>query len=566
MIAAATPKDEVTSYIDGVMSGEIVVGRLVKLAVERHLADLKNAEERGYYFDEEIARDSVDFFPLVCHHSIGEWDGLPFTLSPWQQFAVWCIQGWRRRKDGTRRFRKAYISVARKNGKTTFCAGLAAELLYADEPFEPGAQIYMTATKVEQAAIMYEECRRMVEASPSLRKRTKIRKAPRSLNYEQFASRLCPIATDNNLDGLNPSAVFRDEYHEWREKHRGASEKLSSGGGSRRQPLDMIITTAGDDHSQLWIEEDDYAVKVLESVISGNIVDDRMFALVYRIDDNDDPFNEDVWIKANPNLGVSVKIDFLREEANQAKQKPSETNKFLRYYCNKRVAACAREITAEMWAKGNKPLTIEPGAYGYGGVDLARSNDWSAIACMFPIKDKDGVVVRYELFTKTWTCRHGRFRIDREPFRQWISDGRLIVCPGDQIDFAEIEREIVRLNNLYSIRNWSYDPAWSRELMQRLNGKHGVEVFPFSQSHTKYNEPCVRFVKDLCAEKIYHGGCPVLEWQASNLIYDRNSEKLSRPDKSNQASKIDGIVASLMAFGGCLYEERQNCEGSMFIG
>lgn len=564
MIAFAGPETDVQEYIDGVLSGEIVAGKLVRLAVQRHVHDLEHAWERGYKFDRDIATRACLFFPLVCRHSIGEWNGQPFHLSPWQMFCIWCLFGWRRIDDGTRRFRRAYLSVARKNGKTTMIAGLALLLMFADEPFEPVAEIYVAATKEKQAQIMHREAARMVAASPSLSNRARITKAPAILWPAQDSVFLALGSDSKTQDGMNPHAVLEDELHAWGERHRGLKEKLATGGGARRQPLEVMITTAGDDKSLVWKEEDEYAVRVLESVVTGNIIDDTLFAYVARLDDADDPFEEANWPKANPNYAISVKPEYLRAAANRARHKPSETNQFIRYHCNRQVAASVREISAEDWLKGTQPLTVQLGAYGHGGIDLARSSDWCAISAVFPI-EKDTpegrIVERYELRSKAWTVRHGEFRIDREPFRSWIGAGLLTAHEGDQIDFAAVEQEILDWSEDYQIATWAFDPAYARLLADRLQNVHGMQVFPFTQRERYYNEPCVQFVKELRAGRIWHGNDPVLEWQAGNLMFARNNQGLVMPDKRNKVNKIDGMVAAIMAFSECLFAEKQTLGG-----
>lgn len=569
MIAFAGPEDEVQEYIDGVLSGEIVAGKLVRLAVQRHVDDLKEAWKRGYKFDRNIATRACLFFPLICRHSIGEWDGQPFNLSGWQMFCIWCLFGWRRIDDCTRRFRRAYMSVARKNGKTTLIAGLALLLMFADEPFEPGAEIYVAATKEDQAKIMHREATRMVKASPALGSRARCMKAPERIVWEEHNSIFRPLGSDSNgQDGLNPHGILEDEIHAWREKHRGLKEKLSTGGGSRRQPLNVMITTAGDDQSEIWKEEDGYAVRTLEAIVTGNIVDDTLFAYVARIDEADDPFDEACWPKANPNYAISVKPEYIRDGANRAKHKPGETNQFIRYHCNRQVAASAREISAEDWLKGAFPLTVQPGAYGHGGIDLARSSDWCAISAVFPIEREtpEGMIVEhYEVRSRAWTVRHGEFRIDREPFRSWINAGLLTAHEGDQIDFGAVEQEICDWSEHYNIATWAFDPAYARLLADRLQNVHGMAVFPFTQRERYYNEPCIKFVEALRAGKLWHGNDPILEWQAGNLMFARNNQGLVMPDKKNKVNKIDGMVAAIMAFSECLFAARQDVQGSLII-
>lgn len=564
MIAFTGPKQQVQAYIEGVLSGEIVAGKYVRLAVERHLLDLEHAWERGYKFDENIATRACCFSPMCCRHSVGEWAGERLELSNWQSFCDWVLYGWRRIDNGLRRFRRAYETVARKNGKTTRGASRSLYAMFADEPFEPGAQIFVAATKEDQAKILYRDAVNMVKASPTLTKQARIRKAPPSITWERHDSFFRPLGSDSEgTDGLNPHMIVEDELHAWVERHRPLKEKLATGGGARRQPLELMITTAGDDRSELWKEEDEYAVRVLESVLTGNIIDDTYFAFIARIDEEDDPFDEACWAKANPNLGVSVKLDYLREAANRAKHKPSETNQFIRYHCNRAVAASTREITAEDWLKGSAALTIDGSAYGHGGLDVGRTNDWAAIAACFPIPDGDKT--RYEVKAKAWTVKHGEFPVDREPFRTWISKGLLEVCDGDQVDFMLVENEMVAWSEQYQLLSWAFDPANARLLADRLQNVHGLTVFSFTQSHKHYNEPCTRFVEELRAGRVSHGNEPVLAWQAGNVMFNRNHEGLVKPDKTNRMNKIDGMVALFMAFSECLFAEKKYTGGSLFV-
>jgi phage terminase large subunit-like protein len=559
-----TPKQVVEEYIAGVLDGSVVAGKLVRYAVQRHVNDLKGAKERGYYFDEAVATRACRFFPECLVHSIGEWDGQPFHLSPWQMFVVWCVFGWRETITGFRRFRKLYASVARKNGKTTLIAGMALLLMFADEPFEPAAELYVAATKEDQAKIMHREAVRMVQGSKALAKRATVRKVPASIQWTAKDSFFKPIGGDSNsTDGLNPHAVLEDELHAWGERHRGLKEKLATGGGARRQPLEIMITTAGDDRSQIWREEDDYAAKVVESVISGNDNNDKWFVFIARLDDGDDVWDEANWPKANPNYAISVKPQYIRDAADTAKAKPSETNQFIRYHTNRQVASSQREISPELWATGSRPLTVQAGASCHGGVDLARSDDWAAVSLCFPIYE-DGQVVRWEVKSTAWTCRHGLFDISREPIRGYIHDGLLRVCDGNQIDFSEIEREIVKLSKEYDVKTWAFDPNRGKELMQRLQQEHGIQPFEFTQAARFYNEPCVRLLAELKAGNFIHGNDPVLGWQAGNLYFHRDTEGLVKPDKSQRANKIDGMVATLMSFSECLFAEKQD-QGDLFI-
>ena len=296
-------------------------------------------------------------------------------------------------------------------------------------------------------------------------------------------------------------------------------------------------------------------------------IDDTRFAFIACIDETDDPFDEACWPKANPNWEVSVKPSSLRELANEAKHNPRALNKLVRYGCNRQVGSTERALPIDVWMSGAKPLTIADRQYGHGGADLGRSNDWAAIAACFPIEETvDGVrhVVRHELIAKAWTVKNGAFRVDREPFRTWIGQGLLTAHEGDQVDFGAVEEEILAWHEKYRIETWAYDPAYARLLADRLQNEHGLKVFSFTQVERHYNEPCVRFHDDMKNGRLWHGNDPVLGWQASNLKFARNNRGLVMPDKSNREFKIDGMVASLMAFSECLFAEREQVGGPLF--
>ena len=563
----AKPKDNVVAYCEAVTSGRVVTSKWVRLAVERHLADLQKAGERGFYFDEDIAHRACSFFPKVLRHYKGQWAGQPFHLSDWQQFIIWSLFGWRRKADGLRRFRRAYVTVARKNGKTTLGAGVGILCQYFDEPNEPGAEVYVVATKKEQAAICYEDAVRMVTASPALNSRSKIRKAPHTIWYVAQNSKFQPLGADSQKDGLNPHCVIEDELHAWTERQRESKEKMETGGAARRQPLLLMITTAGSDDSIIWLQEDAAACHAVEAVASGEVYDDELFAYIARIDDEDDPFDESCWEKANPNLGVSAKVEYLRSEAEVASKRPEKYGAFVRYNCNRKAEKEDKPITAIRWRKGNQPVIVGDGAYGHGGIDLGRSNDWCAAAMVFPeyAEDADGRrPVKYQIVTHCWCCDEGKFRPDYEPFRGWANRGLLTVCHGSAVDYGAVKQWVIEAAKRYQIESWAFDPAFAASFGQSLQEEHGLPVFKFTQAPFYYHEPTTRFLDSLDAGIIHHGGDPVLEWQAKNMALYRNHKDHVMPCKGDEKHKVDGMVAMLMAVSECMYAARKPT-GSMVV-
>lgn len=582
---------DVEQYMDDVINGRIMTGRLARLAVWRQIDDLKYAESRGYTFKPEYAEEFLNFSE-ICPHTQGEWAGKPFLSEPWQKFLDWCIFGWRRKDDGTRRFRKDYEELARKNGKTTRCGPKCYYLSLMDNPVEEGGQGYCVATKEDQAKLLFDEIKRCREKSTVLKGYCQA--FQRRIVFPSTQSYMQVLGSDSDSqDGFNPHFIVRDELHAWRERHRGLAEKLDTGFGSRRQPLMMTITTAGDDHSTIWIEEHDYAVSVLESVITGEIVDDTVFAFIASLDYReypcfrclgdrcpwcggtgtipaDDPFDETKWIKANPNLGVSVKLERLREAANEAQNKPSARNKFLRYNCNLRVSASEKLILPEAWEACRGTFSDWRTADRiHGGVDLGRSNDMAGAApvARFDIVDDLGVEFkRFEIRSRAWTCEDRHEDIRTEQVARWVREDKLSECSGDQILFSDVEDWIVSQAAIWGVRTWAYDPAFGPMLGHRLQEVHGLTVFPFTQSAYHYNN-VTRLLERLLTEvhmvngkevrALCHDGDPVLAWMMTNLIVRKNAKDEWMPDKGASPQKIDLAVAVLMAISECLYSEHE---------
>lgn len=595
---------DVQDYIDGVLDGSIVTGRLERLAVHRHVRDLELAGERGYYFDQKKALAAIEF-SRCCNLFEGEWAGKPIPLRAEQKFIVWCLIGWRQSVDGLRRFRQAQIEVARKWGKSHFAAYLACLFLFFDDPIEHGAQLYVAATKQDQAKLVWNAAHKMIDQSPALRKLAKITPSRLLIELPKYDSTFRPIASDSKtVDGFNPHVVIKDEEHAWREMHRGLADTLASGFGARSQPITITITTYGDDDSLIWIENHDYAVDCLESVIDGKIIDDSWFAFIcaldYREEDSqpvpcyackgescpwchgagvlpiDDPYDETIWRKANPGIGSGAgftpKIERMREAANVARQRADKQPEFFQKNLNIRVAAKGKVIAPEIWAKSAGELGDLTGVKGYGGIDLGRMNDFAATAMVFPFieVDDDGQsFIRYESMSKVWTVEERTPEMSKPFIEQWIRDGHLIEHRGNAVDFMLVEESILEWHRDYIIGDWAYDKTFAHQLAQRLTAE-GVEMFVFGQSHKFYTEPITELLKILGQTRkvngvdvplFKHDGNPCVAWQAGNLIVDRNNRGESMPDKSNGNNKIDVMVALLMAFSECLYHQDEAVDG-----
>ncbi|MEM7131186.1 MAG: terminase TerL endonuclease subunit [Chloroflexota bacterium] len=548
----------VNEYIDNVLSGELLACKWVKLACQRHLRDLKRADGVELWFDDDVAAHAIEFFQFL-KHSKGEWAGRTLELEPWQQFVTAMIFGWQRiDEDGNqvRRFRTAYIEVPRKNGKTTWAAGLGLYLMDADD--EPGAEIYTAATKRDQARISHSEATRMVKSSPFLRRHIKAFKD--NLHCELTASKFEPVGRDaDSLDGLNVHGAIVDEVHA--HKTRDIWDILETATGARRQPLMIGITTAGFNRQSICFELHDYTEKVLEQVIDG----DSFFGIIYSIDEDDDWEAPTTWQKANPNWGVSIKADNIRELAERAGQIPSQLNAFLRLRLNVWTQSETKWIDSERWQRCGQSVSEEGlrGRRCYAGLDLSTTTDVSAFVLVFPpevAEDPYRITCRFWIPEDNMVIRSKR---DRVPYDVWVRQGYMQSTPGDVIDYDFILAQIDQDAERYDLQEIAFD-RWGATKLQTDMQEQGHEIVQFGQGFASMSGPMKELEKLILSEKIAHGGNPVLTWMAHNLVAREDPAGNIKPDKEKSIEKIDGMVALIMGLDRALrnlteesvYEER----------
>lgn len=559
------PANPALEFQEGVLSGRIVVGRLVRLAVEAHVRDLEVGAARGLWFDQDAARHALAFFALL-KHSKGEWAGRQFELAPWQAWIVWALFGWRR-TDGTRRYRTAYVEIARKNGKSTFAAGVALYLAFLDG--EPGAEVYCAATKRDQALIVWGEAKRMVRSSPALSRHIRPFKA--NLSSERTGSKLEPLGADEDtLDGLNPNGAIIDELHA--HKTRGVWDVLETAVGARRQPLIFAITTAGSDETSVCWEVHERCVAVLE----GTLPDDSLFGFVASLDPEDDWTDERVWPKANPNLGISVKLDGLREAAEKAKTTPGAQNAFLRLRLNRWTRATTRFLALEAWDANSGDVEVIEIArrneveksIAFGGLDLSSKTDLTAFVLVFPPDDRDAGV--FDVLAWFWMPRDNvdvREKRDHVPYSRWIADGWIEATEGNVIDYRTVKNRVAEIANRFRIQEVAFDRWGALSIFPELDGE-GLTMVEFGQGYKSMSPPTKELEKLVLGRQLRHGGNPVLRWMADCLEVKQDpAENLKpvKPDTRKSGKRIDGMVALIMAIArACtlqpvetsVYEER----------
>jgi phage terminase large subunit-like protein len=555
MICMTPTKQRVDKYVEDILEGTIVAGKLAIASCKRHLADLarQGTDEFPYYFDEGEADDMCSFFPVALRHSKGSlFAGHPFHLEAWQLFIVWSIYGWKRIADDTRRFRYAHLSFARKNGKSTLAAGFALIGLVMDR--EPGAEIYIAATKKDQARCVFDEAVRMRTSNGMLK--DTIKSHINRLFVTETNSFCCTTASDKPLDGPNPHYVIFDELHAWRKQHRKYYDTMVTGSASRTQPLQIEITTFGDDQSEIWLE----TLTLCKSIANGTVIDESKFVFISAIDDEDDPFDEACWVKANPNLGISVSLEYMRQQATDAQNKPSFKKTFLSKHLNRITSSSQRAIERETWDAATGTLSDWKQADAIGlGIDVGARDDFAAYGTCARflvgeetiIDENEGEkvvpVYRYEIKASAYMASDTLRDLKAEPFATWIYNEQMFTHMQPLI---QMRTDILSTMEDQGIQTAAYDPSNAKLLAEEIIAG-GFLAVSMAQKAYMFNEPIREFLHLLKIGRITHDGHPVLAWMACNAIIIADADGKWRFDKGNSNDKIDMIVAVVMAFRVC---------------
>jgi phage terminase large subunit-like protein len=489
----------------------------------------------GHRFDIDAANRVKTFFLSFLCHSKGQWANQPFVLLDWQWLDVVApLFGWIR-PDGTRRYRRGYLEVPKKNGKSTLLAGLSLYLLAGDR--EPGAEIYSAAVDRDQASIVFNEAAQMVDSSPQLSQRLRVIRSTKRITFQKKNSVYRALSADVPAkEGLNAHAVLIDELHA--QKNRDLWDTLRYAGASRRQPLHLSITTAGyDRHSICW-EQHQYAQAVLENTVE----DLSFFAYMTGAGMEEDWTSEEVWRRVNPSFGVIIDPDQFREDCTEARQSPAKENGFRRYRLNQWTEQDVRWLALEKWDACGIPLEDLEGRECWAGLDLSSTTDITALVLVFPGED------RYDVLPYFWVPEEGahqRERRDRVPYRQWIKQGFIEATPGEVIDYDRIRARINELGEKYRIQEIALDRWNATQLATQLTGD-GFEMVAFGQGYASMNAPTKKLEEVVLSGKLAHGGNPVLRWMAGNVSIETDAADNWKPSKKKSPERIDGVVALIM--------------------
>lgn len=531
-------------YAHDVMSGKVAVCKWVKLAVQRHMDDLKHGHKRGLIFIEEEAQQVIDYFSMLTLYK-GDKAGQPFNLQPWQQFRLWCMFGWYiQLPDGNivRRFKYAYCEIPRKNGKTTESGGLGIYFALADGEAAP--EVFFAATKKEQAKIGFNAAVEFVKSTPSLSKRFGVGKGreAHSIYFHGHPGFIKPLSSDEKQSGHDIHAALIDELHELR--NAVVFDLLRSGTSARMNPMITMITTAGPKPDGLCWEQREHTCKVLEGIFK----DDRWFGIIYTIDDGDDPFDPATWFKANPNLGVSKELQHMQQESMMAKNSAGYLNAFLRLDLNVWTNTDTAWIGDHDWMACSTKYTDEVFANcdTWAGLDLAPIRDFSSLALIAKGKD-DKFYTRFYY----WIPEDNLLELQSKGkynYMQWLQQGHLFVTPGNINDYTLIEKHIIELCQKYQVKNIAYDKFSATQLANNLITA-GVKMTEYSQAILSMSPPTKELEKYIVSNQLCHHADPVTRWMLSNVVIWIDPNDNIKIRKGPKTDKIDGIIAMVMAIG-----------------
>lgn len=542
--------DLAQQYARDVVDGRVVACKWVQLACQRQLLDLDRAAtdpDWPWTFDTARAERPCVFLELLPHIK-GKWarERRKLSLEPWQMFIVTCVFGWVHRVSGLRRFVEAYIEVARKNAKSTLTAGLCLFMLGADG--EAGAEVYTAATTRDQARIVFDDAKHMAERDAEMRAALGLEVLQHALVQPDSGSKMAPLAAEGStLDGLNVHFASIDELHA--HKTRAVYDVLDTARGSREQSLLWNITTAGSDRAGICYERRTHITKILGRLVD----DDRQFGIIYTLDDGDDWQDPAVWLKANPNFGVSVFPEVLHTACAKAQAMPSAQGNFLTKHLNVWVNANSAWMDMRAWDRcADTTLTVDRIRHlpTWVPLDLASKVDVAAgpLVSYDPKADHWYIVSRGRFWLPEQAVEDGR----NSQYDGWVRSGHIVATPGNVTDFDLIEDQLrADAAALLELREVPFDPWQATQLSSHML-EEGLPMVEIRQTVQNMSEPMKTLEALVLQGRVTHDGCPVMDWMVSNVVAHRDAKDNMYPRKERDENKIDGPVAVFMGIGRAL--------------
>lgn len=536
-------KNYVEQYLDTIQAGKCIVSKRCRRQYEKLVKDIKEPSG-GYVFDRKRAEKPIEFIERFCKHSKGEWAGQPLRLELFQKAFISALFGFVDKKTGYRKYRETLLYVARKNGKSVLLSGIALYMLIADN--EPGAEVYSVASKKDQAKIIFSETYNMVRQSPDLLQVVSKRKS--DLYFNLTFSKFQPLGKNSDtLDGLNSSLVIIDELHSI--KDRNLYEVMKQSQSARRQPLLVMITTAGTIRECIFDDMYKYACGVCD----GTIEDPHFLPILYELDNKEEWLDPMKWEKANPGLNHIKKLDDLISKVARAKQSPRDLTGVLVKDFNVIQTVASTWLTFDD-VNNTETFSLErfKGYYCIGGADLSRSGDLTAATLLFMDKTEKRYVTQMYFLPKDNFVQ--RVHDEKIPYDKWHEAGLLRLCEGNSINYSDVTAWFMEMVEKYDVTPaWIYyDPYsaayWVQEMQS--NGFNMVKCF---QGVKTLSLPMQQLGQDLAAKKINYNDNPLLKWCITNTGVKTDVNGNIQPIKATSPKyRIDGLASLLDAYVGLL--------------
>lgn len=520
------------------------MGHTTSLTIQRYH---KMRKDERYYFDIEAVKHVFEFI-AKSKHTAGKYAGKPFSLMPFQAFIIANLYGFYRKDTGTRLFTRSYVTMARKSGKTELWGVLLAYHLLEEGVGTPEG--YVLANKYDQSVLCWNAARRIIkyhiEDGHPEAKQCQIYDAvnARRIIHHGTDGILKPLAAaSRTLDGLIPSCVVIDEWHEAVDD--GTLRVMQSGMVNRENPTLNVITTRGFHINGICHRYE----KVMRDVLNNRKEDDSTFCMMFELDHDDNWEDDSVWHKANPGLGVTLTMEALRSEYTRARNEGvSAEASFRTKNLNQWVKQKKSWVDYRKWLNNPRLERDKQGESCYMGVDLATNYDLTAVVLFFPDPDGEEHVAKCWFFAPEDGAKK-RARKDQVPYLDWEREGVLTLTPGAETDFAYIEQKIIELYEEYDILGLGYDPWHSKSFIQRLENDYGIQAEKFGQTPSNYNEPINAIERWISKGVLNCEGHPIMDWMTSNVRIKTNASGLKMFDKEKSSEKIDGWVALGAAVG-----------------
>lgn len=552
----------ILEYNDWIKNNSNKVSKKIKILYEKLSNDLINGktvefvdketgeiETINYVFDPIKAKRPIEFLEKFCRHSKGKWANKPIRLELWQKAMLEAIYGFVDKETGLRKYRKVVLIVAKKNGKSFLASGIGLFGLTSDG--EGGAEIYSVSTTRDQAKVIWQEAKNMVGKSPALKKRC--RRTISGIFYDKENGVFSPLASKtDSLDGKNPYYVLEDEFWAWLEMEMVTI--MEDGVSAREQPLILATSTMGTIRERVFDNEYSYCEKIIKGYLGefSGIEDETYLPIIYELDDENEWQNEEAWYKANPNLGVSKKISYLRNQVLKALNDPSKLTNLLCKDFN------IRQNDVRAWLRfeelnNEKKIEEFKDCYCIGGCDLSSTTD---LTCATLLGYKNGEILVKQMYWLPSKNLEFKINDDKIPYDKWLKAGWLRLSEDSKVDYKDVTLWFIEQVQDFDLRPlWVGYDSWSAKYWCDDMKEHGFDMVEVRQGAKTMSTPMKQMKADLIDKKINYDNNPILKWCLSNVSIKQDENENIRPVKEKSRQRIDGAVSLIDAY--CVFIEKQ---------